>query len=504
MSNVLYDALYGPHAGSDKAYIIGPSGAVLTYGAFIAEAARMAHALRALGIKPGDRVAAQIAKSPQALALYAATVQAGAIFLPLNTAYTPSEIDYFVQNAEPGLLVCDPASVADLAPIATRTNAALETLAGDGTGSFADKAAVQPDVFATVERGPDDLAAFLYTSGTTGRSKGAMLTHDNLLSNARALQQIWRYTDKDVLLHALPIFHTHGLFVAVNTLTLAGGELIWLPGFQIDQVIANLPKATSMMGVPTFYTRLLDDPRFTRELVSHIRLFTSGSAPLLAETHVAFEARTGHRILERYGMTETNMSTSNPYDGERRAGTVGFPLPDVELRICEPESGKELAKGEIGVIEVRGPNVFKGYWRMPEKTREEFRDDGFFITGDLARLDEDGYVQIVGRAKDLIISGGYNIYPKEIELLLDEQAGVLESAVVGVPHPDFGEAVVAAIVPQKGADLDPAALTEAIRDKIARFKQPKKIHVIEELPRNTMGKVQKNILRERFGGDFAA
>ena len=502
MPNVLYDALYGSHAGSGRAYIASPSGSVMSYGAFVEEAARMAHALRACGIRPGDRVAVQIAKSPQALALYAAALQAGAIFLPLNTAYTPSEVDYFVQNAEPGLLVCDPASMADLAPIATLAGAAVETLAGDGTGSFADKAAGQPGEFATVDRGPDDLAAFLYTSGTTGRSKGAMLTHDNLLSNARALADIWRFTDRDVLLHALPIFHTHGLFVAVNTLTLAGGELIWLPGFQIDQVIANLPKATSMMGVPTFYTRLLDDPRFTRDLVSHMRLFTSGSAPLLAETHIAFEARTGHRILERYGMTETNMSTSNPYDGERRAGTVGFPLPDVELRICEPESGRELPKGEIGVIEVRGPNVFKGYWRMPEKTKEEFRDDGFFISGDLARLDEDGYVQIVGRAKDLIISGGYNIYPKEIELLLDEQAGVLESAVIGVPHPDFGEAVVAAIVPQKGADLDPAALMAEIREKIARFKQPKKIHVVEELPRNTMGKVQKNLLRDRFGNDF--
>ncbi|MCB1490263.1 MAG: malonyl-CoA synthase [Rhodobiaceae bacterium] len=502
MPNALYDALFEPHRGSGRPYLIKPDGTTLTYADFLALSARMAHAVVGCGVKPGDRIAVQISKSPEALALYAASVQAGAIFLPLNTAYTPTEVAYFVENAEPKLLVCDPASKDHLAPIAAGAGAALETLAGDGTGSLTDKAAGQPETFETVDRGPEDLAAFLYTSGTTGRSKGAMLTHDNLLSNARSLQDAWRFTADDMLLHALPIFHTHGLFVAANTLTLAGGGMIWLPGFQIDAVIANLLKATSMMGVPTFYTRLLDDPRFDRDLVSHIRLFTSGSAPLLAETHVAFEERTGHRILERYGMTETNMNTSNPYDGERRPGTVGFPLPDVDLRICDAESGAELAQGEIGIIEVKGPNVFKGYWRMPEKTKEEFRDDGFFITGDLARIDEDGYVHIVGRAKDLIISGGYNIYPKEVELLLDEYQGVLESAVFGVAHPDFGEAVVAAIVPQNGASVDGDALSEAIRDKIARFKQPKRIHVIDELPRNTMGKVQKNVLRERFGGDF--
>ena len=504
MSNTLYDALFAPHLGSAQPYLVKPDGGVLTYGDFLKMAARYAHAVAAAGVGPGDRIAVQIAKSPEALALYVASVQAGAIFLPLNTAYMPAEVEYFVGNAEPKLVVCDPSGREALAPITENAGAVLETLAADGSGTLSARSEGQPETFDTVARGSDDLAAFLYTSGTTGRSKGAMLTHDNLLSNAETLREVWRFTADDRLLHALPIFHTHGLFVAVNTVTAAGGSMIWLPGFKLDEVISHMPDATSMMGVPTFYTRLLDDARFTRELVAHMRLFTSGSAPLLAETHVAFEERTGHRILERYGMTETNMNTSNPYDGERRAGTVGFPLPGVELRICNPETGEELSQGDIGVIEVRGANVFKGYWRMPEKTREEFRDDGFFITGDLGKIDEDGYVHIVGRAKDLIISGGYNIYPKEIELLLDEQEGVLETAVIGIPHPDFGEAVVAAVVPQKDVSLCEEDILEAIRDKIARFKQPKRLFVVDELPRNTMGKVQKNLLRDRFGGEFAA
>ena len=504
MPNTLYDALFEPHRGSARPYLVKPDGDVLTYDDFLKMAARYAHAVKAAGVLPGDRIAVQIAKSPEALALYAASVQAGAVFLPLNTAYMPAEVEYFVGNAEPKLIVCDPVGKEALATIAKNAGAVLETLAGDGSGTLSEKAAGQPEAFETVARGPDDLAAFLYTSGTTGRSKGAMLTHDNLLSNAETLKEVWRFSEDDRLLHALPIFHTHGLFVAVNTVTVAGGSMIWLPGFKTDAIIEHLPDATSMMGVPTFYTRLLDDARFTRELVGHMRLFTSGSAPLLAETHVAFEERTGHRILERYGMTETNMNTSNPYDGERRAGTVGFALPGVELRICNPETGAELAQGDIGVIEVRGLNVFKGYWQMPEKTREEFRDDGFFITGDLGKIDEDGYVHIVGRAKDLIISGGYNIYPKEVELLLDEQEGVLETAVIGIPHPDFGEAVVAAVVAQKDVSLEEADILEAIRDKIARFKQPKRLFVVDELPRNTMGKVQKNLLRDRFGGEFAA
>ncbi|MGA1645521.1 MAG: AMP-binding protein, partial [bacterium] len=359
-----------------------------------------------------------------------------------------------------------------------------------------------PETFPTVERSIDDLAAFLYTSGTTGRSKGAMLTQGNLLSNAEALVQTWRFTSSDVLFHALPIFHTHGLFVASNVTFLAGSSMIFMSSFKAQQAIEHLPKATTMMGVPTFYTRLLDEPRLNRELVQHMRLFISGSAPLLAETHLAFEERTGHRILERYGMTETNMITSNPYEAERRAGTVGHPLPGVEVRITDPETAAPTPAGEIGMIEVRGPNVFIGYWKMPEKTAEEFREDGFFITGDLGQLDEVGYVQIVGRSKDLIISGGYNIYPKEIELLLDEQEGVLESAVIGVPHPDFGEGVVGVLVPQAGCTLDVEQIAEILKPKIARFKQPKQLFVLPELPRNTMGKVQKNVLRDQYAQVF--
>ncbi|KQZ94117.1 malonyl-CoA synthase [Mesorhizobium sp. Root157] len=502
MPNVLYDALLAPHQGNPKPFLYLKDGAVVSYDAFLKLSARIAHVLRDHGVKPGDRVAVQVKKSPQALALYAACIQAGAIFLPLNTAYTPTEVEYFVGNAEPGLVVCDEAAREALTPIAKKAGALLLTLDGDGKGTLADEAAARDERFETVPRGEDDLAAFLYTSGTTGRSKGAMLTHRNLLSNARSLVEAWRFDENDVLLHALPIFHTHGLFVACNVILLAQGSMIFLPSFQIDEMIEWLPKATSMMGVPTFYTRLLDDPRFTRQLTSHMRLFTSGSAPLLAETHVAFEKRTGHRILERYGMTETNMTTSNPYDGERRAGTVGFALPDVEIRVVDPETREIVPGGEIGVLEVRGPNVFKGYWRMPEKTREEFREDGFFITGDVVTIDKDGYVQIVGRAKDLIISGGYNIYPKEVELLLDEQEGVLESAVIGVPHPDFGEGVVAVVVPKKGSTLDEQTILDGIRGKIARFKQPKRIFAVDELPRNAMGKVQKKALRDLFVGTF--
>ncbi|MGN6471048.1 MAG: malonate--CoA ligase [Rhizobiaceae bacterium] len=502
MANVLYEALFAPHQGSSRPFLYLEDGGVLSYGAFLELAARIAHVLQDQGVAPGDRVAVQVKKSAEAFALYAACIQAGAIFLPLNTAYTPSEVAYFVDNAEPRLVVCDEASRAAIGPIAAGAGARLLTLNGDGGGTLTAEAAGRAGHFDTVSRTGDDLAAFLYTSGTTGRSKGAMLTQDNLLSNARSLVEAWRFTRDDVLLHALPIFHTHGLFVAGNVILLSGGSMIFLPSFKVDQVIEWLPKATSMMGVPTFYTRLLEDARFTRERASHMRLFTSGSAPLLAETHAAFEKRTGHRILERYGMTETNMTTSNPYEGERRAGTVGFPLPQVEIRVVDPETRKVLPQGEIGVLEVRGPNVFKGYWRMPEKTKEEFREDGFFITGDVVTIDKDGYVQIVGRAKDLIISGGFNIYPKEVELLLDEQEGVLESAVIGVPHPDFGEGVVGVVVPEKGAAIDEAKLLAAIHDRIARFKQPKRIFAIDELPRNAMGKVQKQALRERFADTF--
>ncbi|MBV0892054.1 malonyl-CoA synthase [Paracoccus sp. Z118] len=501
MTNPLHDALIAPQIDRTDPLLITETGEISGAG-FAAMSHRFAHALTGLGLKPGDRMAVQIQKSAEALALYGAALATGVVFLPLNTAYTPDEVAYFVENAGAALLVGDPAAAEVLEPVARRFGAGFQALDGAGQGSLADLAAGRPDSFDAVSRDRDDLAAILYTSGTTGRSKGAMLTQANLLDNAQVLAEAWRFTDSDVLLHMLPIFHTHGLFVASNVSLLTGGKMIFLPGFSADRAIRWLPQATAMMGVPTFYTRLLDDPRFDRALSGHMRLFTSGSAPLLAETHRQFEERTGHRILERYGMTETNMSTSNPYDGERRAGTVGPALPGVEVRITDPETGEPLPQGTPGMIEVRGHNVFKGYWQMPEKTAEELRPDGFFITGDIGVIDEAGYVTIVGRQKDLIISGGYNIYPKEIELLLDEQPGVLESAVIGVPHPDFGEGVVAVIVPAPGGEPKPAELEAAISSRLARFKQPKRYVVQDVLPRNTMGKVQKNLLRERFKDSF--
>jgi malonyl-CoA/methylmalonyl-CoA synthetase len=502
MANPLFDSLFGAHAGRTAPFLLLPDGSEWSYTAFLDLAAGFAHALTACGLGPGDRLAVQVEKSPEALALYAASVQAGVVFLPLNTGYTEGEVAYFLEDSGARLLVCDAAARTGLAPVAARLSARIETLGADGTGSFRELAEGRPSTFPTVDRTADDLAGLLYTSGTTGRSKGAMLTQQNLLSNARTLAGLWRFTDADTLLHALPIFHTHGLYVATNVTLVAGGSMIFLPRFDLDTVIAQLPRATAMMGVPTFYTRLLDDPRLTKDLVGHMRLFVSGSAPLLPETHARFEDRTGHAILERYGMTETSMSTSNPYDGPRRAGTVGFPLPDVDLRIADPATGAALPPGEIGQIEVRGPNVFKGYWGMPEKTAEEFRTDGFFVTGDLGRIDAEGYVEIVGRNKDLIITGGYNVYPREIEALLDDQPGVLESAVIGVPHPDFGETVLAVIVPEPGHALDRAAIGAAVAASLARFKHPRRIVEIDALPRNTMGKVQKNVLRDRYASTF--
>lgn len=503
MTNLLYDTLFGRHAGKLTPFLHLPDGTTQTHDHFLRMAAQYAHAINALGLVAGDRLAAQIEKSPEALAVYAACAQTGVIFLPLNTGYTATELDYFIGNSGAKLVLATRHAEESLTPIASTHDAILRTLNLDGGGTFPELAASQPDVFETVHRSPDDLAAFLYTSGTTGRSKGAMLTQANLVSNAQTLVDCWQFTSADVLLHALPIFHTHGLFVASNVTLISGGAMIFLPKLDMDQMISNMPQATTMMGVPTFYTRLLDEDRFTAELTAHMRLFVSGSAPLLAETHVRFEDRTGHRILERYGMTETNMNTSNPYDGERRAGTVGFPLPNVELKVTDPATGELVPTGEIGQIEVRGPNVFKGYWQMPEKTAEELRADGFFITGDLGQIDEDGYVTIVGRSKDLIISGGYNIYPKEIELILDDQPGVLESAVIGVPHPDFGECVVGLIVAEPDTTLSTDAVMAALGEQLARFKRPKKLIVVSEFPRNTMGKLQKNILREQFADTFA-
>lgn len=504
MANPLYDGLFNVHTEKATPFLHLSNNRVITHHEFLLTGAQIANATLKTGLKPGDRVAVQVQKSPEALALYAACTRAGLVFLPLNTAYTTDELSYFIENSDASLVVCDDKSKTALTPVAGEFNTRIETMNADGSGSLIEQAKTMPVDFATVDRNGDDLAALLYTSGTTGRSKGAMLTQNNLLSNAEALAKEWRFSSDDVLLHALPIFHTHGLFVATNVTLVAGGSLIFMPKFDLDEIIARMPEATAMMGVPTFYIRLLGDDRFTKELAAHMRLFVSGSAPLLAETHIRFEKRTGHRILERYGMTETNMNTSNPFDGERRAGTVGFPLPGVELKITNPDGSGTLPTGEVGQIEVRGPNVFKGYWRMPEKTSDELRADGFFITGDLGKIDEDGYVHIVGRNKDLIISGGYNIYPKEIELILDGQPGVLESAVIGVPHPDFGETVIGLVVAEKGQFPDLEGVMDAVRHSLARFKHPRRLVILDELPRNTMGKVQKNILRDQYRRMFAS
>jgi malonyl-CoA/methylmalonyl-CoA synthetase len=478
-------------------------GGRISYGDLIARAGQMANVLVARGVKPGDRVAVQVEKSVANIVLYLATVRAGAVYLPLNTAYTLNELDYFIGDAEPSLVVCDPAKAEGLAPIAGKVKAKIETLGPDGKGSLTEAADKASGEFTTVPRANDDLAAILYTSGTTGRSKGAMLSHDNLASNSLSLVGYWRFTDKDVLIHALPIYHTHGLFVATNVTLFARASMIFLPKLDPDLIIKLMARATVLMGVPTFYTRLLQNPALSHETTKHMRLFISGSAPLLAETHREWSARTGHAVLERYGMTETNMNTSNPYDGERVPGAVGFPLPGVSVRVTEPETGKELPRDEIGMIEVKGPNVFKGYWRMPEKTKSEFRPDGFFITGDLGKIDAKGYVHILGRGKDLVISGGFNVYPKEIESEIDAMPGVIESAVIGVPHADFGEGVTAVLVRQPGASIDEAAVLKGLDGRLAKFKMPKRVFVVDELPRNTMGKVQKNILRETYKDIFA-
>ncbi|MGV8937404.1 MAG: malonate--CoA ligase [Allorhizobium sp.] len=501
MSNHLFDAISGG-IRPEAPFIESGTGQRWTYGDMLALSARLAGALVKGGVKPGDRVAVQVEKSPEALMLYLACVRAGAIYLPLNPAYTLAELDYFIGDAEPRLVVCAPGAKDGLQPIAAQRGAVVETMDDSGGGSLMDLARAEPDNFDDVARSADDLAAILYTSGTTGRSKGAMLTHDNLLSNAATLRDYWRFTSGDKLIHALPIFHTHGLFVASNVILLAGASMVFLPKFDAEQVLALMPEATCMMGVPTFYVRLVQSAALTPERTANMRLFISGSAPLLAETHRQFEAMTGHRILERYGMTETNMNTSNPYDGERMAGTVGFPLPGVSLRISGPEDGKPILDGETGMIEVSGPNVFKGYWRMPEKTAAEFRSDGFFITGDLGMIDERGYVHIVGRGKDLVISGGYNIYPKEVETEIDQLPGVFESAVIGVPHPDFGEGVTAVVVRKAGETIEEKDILLSLQQSLARYKQPKRVIFVPDLPRNTMGKVQKNVLRETYAKLF--
>jgi malonyl-CoA/methylmalonyl-CoA synthetase len=500
MNQNLYSALHSEFPPPGHVCLSGPAGDLISYGQVHARSAQLAQLLRARGVQPGDRIAVQVEKSAEVILLYLAVLRLGAVYLPLNTAYTPAELAYFLEDSTPSLFVCDPGRAAELTPLAARLGVgALETLGADGrTGTLSAAADALPDTFADIERASTDLAAILYTSGTTGRSKGAMLTHGNLLSNARALRDAWHFTAGDKLLHALPVFHIHGLFVAINVTLAAGATALLLPKFDPDLVFRHLAATTVLMGVPTFYVRLLQDARLSPATTATIRLFVSGSAPLLAETHRAWQERTGQAILERYGMTETGINTSNPYAGERRAGTVGLPLPEVELRIVDLESRRPLERGALGMIEVRGPNVFAGYWRNPEKTQSEFHE-GYFITGDIGQIDERGYVHIVGRGKDLIISGGYNVYPKEIEDEIDALAGVAESAVVGLPHPDLGEAVTAIVVPQaKSSELSEVAMLEQLRVRLARYKCPKRILFVDDLPRNTMGKVQKNLLRSTY------
>lgn len=471
-----------------------PDGSVsLTFGDLARSAARYANALSVLGVEPGDRVTVQVEKSIANVLLYLAVMKAGAVYQPLNTAYTAAEVSYFVEDAQPKLIVCDPARQAEMRALADRLGVfAVVNLDADGNGSLATMAAGMDDRHETVAREADDLAGLLYTSGTTGRSKGAMITHANLASNAETLVELWHISDTDRLLHALPIFHVHGLYVALNTSFLSAAPMIWFNAFDVKALIAAMPQATLMMGVPTFYTRLLSEPGFTSDSARNMRLFISGSAPLLAETHMEFAARSGHAILERYGMTETGMITSNPYHGARVPGTVGFALPGVSVRI---------AGEQPGVIEVKGPNVFKGYWRMPEKTREDFTADHWFITGDVGTIDAERRVSIVGRAKDVIISGGFNVYPKEVEEALDTMPGVGESAVIGVPHPDFGEGVVA-VVTAKGNLASETEIISALAATLAKFKVPKRIFAVDELPRNAMGKVQKAELRRRYAAAF--
>jgi malonyl-CoA/methylmalonyl-CoA synthetase len=467
--------------------------------------AMVANLLASLELPAGSRIAVQTEKSVEALMLYLAVLRAGHVFLPLNTAYQAGEIEYFVGNAEPAVVVCSGGNFGWVSKIAFQAGTKhVYTLNDDRTGTLLDRAAFQSDRHEPVPRGADDLAAILYTSGTTGRSKGAMLSHGNLLSNAQVLKAYWGWSDGDVLIHALPIFHVHGLFVACHGALLNGSKMIWFSRFDPKATIARMAEAKVFMGVPTLYVRLLGEPALTPAACAHMRLFVSGSAPLLLETFNDWRQRTGHTILERYGMSETVMLTSNPYRPEsaRRGGTVGLPLPGVGVRVHD-EQGRPLPAGEIGAIEVKGPNVFQGYWRLPEKTAEEFTADGWFKTGDVGRIDGDGFVTIVGRSKDLVITGGYNVYPAEIEGIVNELPGVAESAVIGVPHPDFGEAVVAAVVPRPGATLDGAVLIGALKGRIANFKVPKQVFVVNELPRNTMGKVQKNLLRERYRGLFA-
>jgi malonyl-CoA/methylmalonyl-CoA synthetase len=506
MSENMYEILQaGFPENPGSACLILPDGSEISYGRLRQESARCANLLVSLGVEPGDRVAVQVRKSPQALFLYLGCLRAGAVYLPMNDAYQRHEIEYFLADATPRVFVCRPQIKALAGELAGKAGVShVLELDDEGGGDLAGRAAAQPDHFTTIPRDGNDLAAILYTSGTTGRSKGAMLSHRNLAVNAQVLHKYWGFKPGDVLLHMLPIFHVHGLFVAIHCSLLNGTPMLFEPKFDAQRALSLLPKATVFMGVPTYYTRLLADPGFTKETCVNMRLFVSGSAPLLIETFQEFQQRTSQTILERYGMTEGNMFASNPYDGERRGGTVGFPLPEVAIRIVD-EQNRPVEIGDVGQIQVKGKSVFRGYWNMPEKTKEEFTADGFFKTGDMGKIDKDGYISIIGRAKDLVISGGLNIYPKEIEEMIDIIPGVTESAVIGVPHPDFGEAVVAAVIRQKnerGLALTEAEIIASLKGELAGFKVPKRVYFIDDLPRNSMGKIQKKALREQFASSF--
>ncbi len=497
-ANLFAHFLAAAAKAGDKPFLIEGEKTVLSYADLDRVTGRYAARLQALGGKVGDRVVVQVDKSPEAVVLYLAAIRAGLIFVPLNTAYTAAELEYFLGDAEPAVVVCRPGDEREIRSMVSA--ASVMTLGEDGSGSLLED--LSDEVAPVAKRSSDDIAAILYTSGTTGRSKGAMLSHGNLLSNALTLKDLWRWSADDVLLHVLPIYHVHGLFVAIHGALAASASVIFHRGFDPAAVIADFTRATVLMGVPTHYTRLTAAPELTPEACAHMRVFISGSAALLAEAHERFETRSGHRILERYGMTETGMITSNPYDGERVAGTVGYPLPGVEVRI-RAEDGAVVEAGNPGILEVRGPNVFKGYWRNPEKTSQEFRPDGFFITGDVATRAADGRITLVGRAKDLIIAGGLNIYPKEIEEAIDALRGVDESAVIGIPHPDMGEGVVAVVARRKGAELSEEGVLGALSGQLARFKQPRRVIVVDALPRNAMGKVQKAALRQQHASLFA-
>lgn len=501
--NHLFDALIPSGRSGGQVCLIREDGRVLTYADLDAHSRRYAAALHAVGVVPGDRVLVQVEKSPEALFLYLACLRAGAVFLPLNSAYTATEVEYFFNDAAASLIVCGQDHESVYRKMAGG-RARVLTLDADADGSLPRLAEEERDGWVDVVRGPQDLAAILYTSGTTGRSKGAMLSHGNLRANAEALIEAWHYRSEDVLVHALPIFHAHGLYVGVNVTLMAGASMIFLPRFDPAQVMDRLGRATVMMGVPTYYTRLLDQPGLSREAAEGMRVFISGSAPLPVSVHKAFLQRTGHAIIERYGMTETGMLASNPYEGARVPGSVGQPLRNVHIRIAHAETGEVLGRDDIGSIEVKGPNVFSGYWGMPEKTKTEFRPDGFFITGDIGKIDGDGYVWILGRSKDVVITGGYNVYPKEVEEELERLPDLEEAAVIGLAHRDLGEAVVAIVVPKADFKLEERELIDSLRNRLAGYKLPKRVLLAHELPRNTMGKIQKNLLREQYADLFLA